>query len=144
MSLHKNTACKLLFKTENCITLVLSNFVISLFASLVAWQWLNVIMEGLNLTSKAQVVISCHRCDRSVNVFCNNCQINLCVACVGKHVDESKSLSHDIIHLKNRKLQMVTPYCKLHPSKRCEVYCKQCDTPACAKCLIGPHKWHEA
>lgn len=101
-------------------------------------------MEGLNLTSKAQVVISCHRCDRSVNVFCNSCQINLCVACVGKHVDESKSLSHDIIHLKNRKLQMVTPYCKLHPSKRCEVYCKQCDTPACAKCLIGPHKWHEA
>ncbi|XP_048740732.2 protein lin-41-like [Ostrea edulis] len=95
-------------------------------------------------TSWAQHVITCDLCDNPTQQFCNNCQLSLCVDCVSKHVDAHKRLAHDIVSFTNRKIQLVYAECKLHPDQRCEAHCRQCDVPVCMKCVLGPHKGHDA
>lgn len=92
----------------------------------------------------AQEVIMCDLCEKPAKQFCNSCQINLCVECIQKHIDKLQSLSHDIVHLKNRKTELMLPECNFHPGKICEVHCQQCQIPICIKCCIGPHKNHDA
>nr|XP_022310924.1 tripartite motif-containing protein 2-like [Crassostrea virginica] len=95
-------------------------------------------------TSWAQDVITCDLCDKPTHQFCNNCQVNLCETCVKKHRDEFKSLMHEIVPFLERKIQLVFPECKEHSGQRCEVNCKQCNTPVCVKCIVsGPHKGHD-
>ena len=95
-------------------------------------------------TSWAQDVITCDLCDKPTQQFCNNCQVNLCETCVKKHRDEFKSLMHEIVPFLERKIQLVFPECKEHSGQRCEVNCKQCNTPVCVKCIVsGPHKGHD-
>lgn len=92
----------------------------------------------------AQEVIICDLCDKPTQQFCNSCQINLCVECVHKHVDKLQPLSHEIVCSKNRNTQCVLPKCKIHPGRRCEVQCQQCQIPICVRCCIGTHKNHDA
>lgn len=51
---------------------------------------------------------------------------------------------HEIAPYKNRTVQLIFPKCESHADRRCEAYCKQCQTPVCSKCIIGPHKSHDA
>lgn len=97
-------------------------------------------------TSKswAQNAIICDHCHMSAQQFCNGCQVNLCVVCISKHVEKLPYASHDIVPFRNRKTQIVFPLCKFHPSQRCEVHCKKCQTPICNMCCIGYHKRHSA
>lgn len=92
----------------------------------------------------AQEVIICDLCDKPTQQFCNSCQKNLCNECVNKHVDQLQSLAHEIVCSKNRNTQCVLPECKIHPGRRCEVQCQQCQIPICVKCCIGTHKNHDA
>lgn len=94
--------------------------------------------------SSAQDVISCNVCKNPTQQFCNSCQVNLCVKCVPKHVDDKQSMSHDIVHFRNRKVQLVFTECEFHEGQRCEAQCQQCNIPICIKCCIGPHKNHDA
>ena len=95
-------------------------------------------------TSRAQDVITCDVCDKPTQQFCNSCQANLCDTCVKKHRDQFNSLSHDIVPFLDRKVQLVFPECQGHSGQRCEVNCKECDTPVCVKCIgLGPHKGHD-
>lgn len=66
------------------------------------------------MKSWAQDVITCVLCDKPCRKFCNDCQVNLCVDCLGKHVGELQFQSHDIVHLKNRNIHAVFPDCKTH------------------------------
>lgn len=95
------------------------------------------------MESWAQDVITCVICNNPCRKFCNDCQVNLCAGCLGKHVDELQFQSHDIVHLKNRNIHVVFPDCKTHLGQRCEVYCKECNEPVCTKCYIGLHKNHD-
>lgn len=90
----------------------------------------------------AQAAIICDVCEKSAQQFCNSCQVRLCVECVPKHVDELSSMSHDIVHFRNRKVQLVSTECELHRGERCVIQCQQCQTPICYKCCLGPHKHH--
>lgn len=96
------------------------------------------------LRSSAQDVISCDVCKNPTQQFCNSCQVSLCVKCVPKHVDDEQSMSHDIVHFRNRKVQLVFTECEFHEGQRCEAQCQQCNIPICIKCCIGPHKNHDA
>lgn len=97
-----------------------------------------------SLKSWAQDVILCELCNTSAKQFCNNCQVNLCVNCINKHVGKLHTLSHDIIPITNRRIHLVFPDCKFHPGQRCEVQCQQCQTPICIRCCIASHKNHNA
>lgn len=95
-------------------------------------------------TSRAQDVIICHLCDKPAQRFCNNCQANLCLGCVSKHIHDHESLGHDIVSFTNRKIRLVFNECEFHPGQRCEVHCQQCHKPVCVMCILGKHKNHEA
>lgn len=95
------------------------------------------------MKSWAQDVITCVLCDKPCRKFCNDCQVNLCVDCLGKHVGELQFQSHDIVHLKNRNIHAVFPDCKTHLGQRCEVYCKECHESICIKCTISRYKTHD-
>ena len=107
------------------------------------------IKYGIEITmatspSWAQDVITCDLCDKAAQQFCNSCQVSLCESCVKKHRDELKSLTHDIVPFLDRKIQVVLPACQKHSGQRCEVNCKECNTPVCIKCIgFGPHKGHD-
>ncbi|XP_048743729.2 uncharacterized protein LOC125657116 [Ostrea edulis] len=92
---------------------------------------------------QAQEVITCDLCVKPTQQFCNSCQLSLCVDCVNKHVDKLKYQQHDIVHFKDRKIQLVFPECELHTNQRCEAHCQQCDVPVCLKCMLGPHNGHK-
>ncbi|XP_048738767.2 E3 ubiquitin-protein ligase TRIM71-like [Ostrea edulis] len=93
--------------------------------------------------SQAQEVITCDICVKPTQQFCNNCQLSLCVDCVSKHVDKFKYQPHDIVHFKDRKIQLVFPECEFHTNQRCEAHCQQCDIPVCLKCMLGLHNGHK-
>ncbi|XP_062598673.1 uncharacterized protein LOC134260105 [Saccostrea cucullata] len=92
--------------------------------------------------SWAQEAIMCDLCDMSTEQFCNNCQVNLCAECINKHVKNQKTLTHDIVPLKNKKTHFKLPECKFHSSQRYEAHCQQCDVPVCMKCVIDLHNGH--
>lgn len=94
--------------------------------------------------SWAQEVLSCDLCDKPIQQFCNSCQVNLCIECIHKHVEKFRSLSHDIVYFKNKKIQWVLPECTIHLGQRCEAQCQQCQIAICIKCCIGSHKNHDA
>lgn len=95
-------------------------------------------------TSWAQEVQSCDLCDSPIQQFCNNCQVNSRVECLSKHVDKFQTLSHDKVHFRNRKIQLVCPEWQIHSGQRCEVFCHDCQTPVCVMCCIGLHKGHHS
>ncbi|XP_022303722.2 uncharacterized protein LOC111111184 [Crassostrea virginica] len=95
-------------------------------------------------TSWAQDVITCDLCNKPTQQFCNSCQVSLCSDCVSKHTDAFKSMSHEIAPFLDRKTKLVLPECNEHSGQRCEVNCKECNTPVCIKCIgFGPHKGHD-
>ena len=95
-------------------------------------------------TSWAQDVITCDLCNKPTQQFCNSCQVSLCSDCVSKHTEAFKSMSHEIAPFLDRKTKLVLPACQEHSGQRCEVNCKECNTPVCIKCIgLGPHKGHD-
>ncbi|XP_056000075.1 uncharacterized protein LOC130048055 [Ostrea edulis] len=96
-------------------------------------------------TTQAQELITCDlNCVKSVQQFCNSCQVGMCADCINKHVNDLKSMKHDIVPFTKRTVQLVFPQCTSHSHQRCEGHCQQCDVPVCIKCLLGPrHKGHD-
>ena len=95
-------------------------------------------------TSWAQDVITCDLCNKPTQQFCNSCQVSLCIDCVSKHTDAFKSMSHEIAPFLDRKTRLVLPECNEHYGQRCEINCKECNTPLCLKCIVsGTHKGHD-
>uniref|UniRef100_A0A8W8LNR4 B box-type domain-containing protein n=1 Tax=Magallana gigas TaxID=29159 RepID=A0A8W8LNR4_MAGGI len=74
-------------------------------------------------STRAQDAIGCLLCDMPSQQFCNNCQINLCVDCISIHVDTSKSVSHDIVHLKNKTTRL-----KYHKALKVTSECAKTDS----------------
>lgn len=92
--------------------------------------------------SQSQEVVTCDLCSEATHQFCNDCQVGLCVDCVGHHVNKWKSLTHDMVPYDERKSQLVLSPCPTHPGHRCEAHCQQCDVHVCVKCILGTHKSH--
>nr|XP_022296851.1 uncharacterized protein LOC111106461 isoform X1 [Crassostrea virginica] len=86
--------------------------------------------------------MTCDLCSSATEQFCNDCQVSLCVNCVSQHVDEFKSLTHDIVPFKDRKSQLILTPCPTHSGQRCQAHCQQCDIHVCVKCILGTHKSH--
>ncbi|XP_061187899.1 uncharacterized protein LOC133195931 [Saccostrea echinata] len=93
----------------------------------------------------AQAVITCELCeDEPVLMHCNSCHIKLCSECVGKHVSSLISKKHDVVGFKYRQSDVTLPECNRHQHQKCDIYCKNCNTPICSRCVVSPeHKQHE-
>ncbi|XP_061186636.1 uncharacterized protein LOC133194746 [Saccostrea echinata] len=93
--------------------------------------------------SIAQEVITCDICLKATpQKFCNNCQVNLCKACVNKHLDGKKCRTHEIVLFQDRN-ELMFPQCSLHPNQICEAHCQFCEIPVCMKCVIKSHSHHK-
>lgn len=93
-----------------------------------------------------QDVIRCEMCETPAPpLYCEICHINLCIACVGRHLlDESKL--HIVVPIKHRQSirQISYPECQIHPAKLCELHCEKCDIPICVQCASSKkHKAHD-
>lgn len=79
-------------------------------------------------------------CETPTQLFCNECQNNLCLNCVSQHVDNS--LLHIIVPWKNRQLTSVFLRCSLHFGQRCKDICLQCQTLVCWDCWFNQRHGH--
>ncbi|XP_062621785.1 uncharacterized protein LOC134283339 isoform X3 [Saccostrea cucullata] len=95
--------------------------------------------------TSAQDVTRCDLCETAVvQMHCDACLVNLCTACVGKHMISDESKDHKVVKFQARKSTPLYPGCTIHDKERCEMYCKQCDIPVCLSCLASKqHLGHE-
>jgi hypothetical protein len=79
-------------------------------------------------------------------IVCNTCHVDLCRDCVGHRTISDPTIQHDVVTFELKKYE-VTPLhdqCKQHEEKTSELFCKQCDSTVCLKCLVsGLHENHE-
>ncbi|XP_062621782.1 uncharacterized protein LOC134283339 isoform X2 [Saccostrea cucullata] len=95
--------------------------------------------------TSAQDVMRCDLCETAVvQMHCDTCLVNLCTACVGKHMISDQSINHKVVPFETRKSIPIYPGCVSHAKEQCEMYCKQCDIPVCLSCLASKqHIGHE-
>ncbi|XP_063424038.1 uncharacterized protein LOC134707864 [Mytilus trossulus] len=104
----------------------------------------------------AQTSTVCQFCEESPEIKwkCVNCELFLCNLCCSKIHSKSKvSMEHEIVNLKDfgteiffmsvRKVDLDNMECTTHTKRKCIVYCKDCQSPACSKCLTETHKMHD-
>ncbi|XP_062618622.1 E3 ubiquitin-protein ligase TRIM71-like [Saccostrea cucullata] len=88
--------------------------------------------------TSAQDVMRCDLCETAVvKMHCDTCLVNLCTNCVGKHFSADLSKPHTIVDFKDRKSTPLYPECKFHNKQQCTMYCNQCGTSVCTKCLAS-------
>ncbi|XP_078312520.1 uncharacterized protein LOC144619090 [Crassostrea virginica] len=88
-----------------------------------------------------QDVVRCTLCkDAVAPMYCEVCHIYLCQECVAKHLANNSNV-HKVVSLTQF---LSSPKCPDHPTKQCELHCKQCDVPICSQCVISKtHKDHD-
>ncbi|XP_061176971.1 E3 ubiquitin-protein ligase TRIM9-like [Saccostrea echinata] len=93
----------------------------------------------------AQVLITCNHCSKKkAELFCNNCNVNLCKVCVGQHILSLPSQRHDVIRYSLKYNETPQPLCRFHPDQKCDLFCQQCDIPVCTDCIAAKkHVHHE-
>ncbi|XP_062569349.1 tripartite motif-containing protein 55-like [Saccostrea cucullata] len=91
----------------------------------------------------AQDLIRCDLCETAVvQMYCDFCHVKLCKPCIGEHIAEEYN-KHQIVPFQQRKSTLIYPKCTTHPTKTCELQCKECDIPICALCSVSEsHKRH--
>ncbi|XP_061175824.1 uncharacterized protein LOC133184779 [Saccostrea echinata] len=91
----------------------------------------------------AQDVIRCDLCETAVvQMYCDFCHVNLCKPCIGEHISDEYD-KHKIVPFQQRKLTLIYPKCATHPTKTCELQCKECDIPVCSSCFTSnQHQGH--
>ncbi|XP_061175869.1 uncharacterized protein LOC133184806 [Saccostrea echinata] len=91
----------------------------------------------------AQDVVRCDLCETAlVQMYCDFCHVNLCKHCIGEHIADEYD-KHKIVPFDQRKATLIYPKCATHPSKTCELQCKECDIPVCSSCFTSnQHKGH--
>ncbi|XP_061194517.1 tripartite motif-containing protein 55-like [Saccostrea echinata] len=88
--------------------------------------------------TSAQDVMRCDLCETAVvQMHCDTCLVNLCTACVGKHMISDESKDHKVVKFQSRKSTPLYPRCSTHDKELCEMYCNQCDIPVCNSCLTS-------
>ncbi|XP_062615133.1 E3 ubiquitin-protein ligase TRIM71-like [Saccostrea cucullata] len=87
--------------------------------------------------TSAQDVMRCDLCETAlVQMHCDQCIVNLCKACVGKHISRRENNGHKVVKFQDRKSHLY-PECKKHVEQLCAKYCDQCDIPVCTKCTAS-------
>ncbi|XP_055995213.1 tripartite motif-containing protein 3-like isoform X1 [Ostrea edulis] len=91
----------------------------------------------------AQDVVRCDLCETAiVQMYCDFCHVNLCIACLGKHVADDYD-KHKVVPFQKRKSTLIYPKCSAHQTEKCKLHCKECDVFVCLLCAAeDKHKGH--
>ncbi|XP_062617230.1 uncharacterized protein LOC134278942 [Saccostrea cucullata] len=78
-----------------------------------------------------------------MQMYCDFCQVNLCISCTGKHISDDYD-KHKVVPVQQRKSTLIYPKCIAHQTKSCKYYCEECDISVCSLCSIisDTHKGH--
>ncbi|XP_078312570.1 uncharacterized protein LOC144619104 [Crassostrea virginica] len=83
----------------------------------------------------AQDVLRCTLCKTELaHMHCNVCHTHLCKDCVVIHFSD-KSKVHTVVPIEQFLSTLSYPNCTHHPTKQCELHCKQCNIPICTSCI---------
>ena len=78
--------------------------------------------------------------------FCPTCRENMCDECCRIHKSMKISMGHKLIPVSGvseaMRKKLEESFCKKHPTKELEFYCRECQVPCCATCSITNHKSH--
>lgn len=75
-------------------------------------------------------------------LHCEECQCNVCIACVAKHLSDV-SIDHKVVPYQKQGTIPKSVKCQRHQTERCELHCQGCDLPVCNTCLLSnSHKRH--
>lgn len=87
--------------------------------------------------------IKCGICNApDPQLHCEECQCNVCIACVAKHLSDV-SIDHKVVPYQKQGNFPKSVKCQSHPTERCELHCQRCDIPVCNTCLLSnSHKGH--
>jgi hypothetical protein len=97
----------------------------------------------------AQDVKRCQLCPgkdikSAAEIVCNTCHVDLCKECVGQHMTFNPTIRHDVVTFESRRFSILPSPCKRHKDRNCEMFCEDCDSLVCLKCLVsGTHENHQ-
>ena len=98
-------------------------------------KWLDPLLLTMDPRNSAQDVLRCTLCKTKLALmYCNACQTHLCKDCVAIHFFD-KSKVHTVVPIEHFLFTLSCPKCTHHPTKQCELHCKQCNIPICASCI---------
>ncbi|XP_061182625.1 uncharacterized protein LOC133190962 [Saccostrea echinata] len=82
-------------------------------------------------------------CERNCEFYCNLCHTRLCKQCRDEHLRSPETKRHEVVLYQQRKRQLPTEKCKIHPTKDIELLCDECKIPICSKCTATQeHRGH--
>ncbi|XP_061182193.1 uncharacterized protein LOC133190532 [Saccostrea echinata] len=82
-------------------------------------------------------------CEGNCEFYCNLCHTRLCKQCRDEHLRSPETKSHEVVLYQQRKQQLPTEKCKIHPTKDIDLLCEECQIPLCSKCTAtSEHRGH--
>nr|XP_034310537.1 uncharacterized protein LOC117684055 [Crassostrea gigas]XP_034310538.1 uncharacterized protein LOC117684055 [Crassostrea gigas] len=89
-------------------------------------------METASTQSK---VHQCSKCPGDIEYYCVSCPCDLCPQCKENHVNDLKTIDHDVVSHRDKINYISTKeICARHPSHVYRKYCEPCQVPACNYC----------
>jgi len=87
--------------------------------------------------------------DRTADVFCLECQQNLCKSCKKVHSKMKATIAHTVVTIGEYasvdeiNVKLSSTFCDKHQNKPIEIYCLDCKTTMCMMCYIKDHNPHK-
>lgn len=102
-------------------------------------------------------VVLCEECETSAATkFCADCDTKQCDECADKLHQVKKRKGHSVVALQNMETAKPSQEpkkketsedksgrCVAHPEEKIVAYCKTCDEPICASCMLKKHDGHQ-
>lgn len=86
-------------------------------------------------------VDECDVCKNQVSIICTTCHVQLCRDCVPKHL--SDNITHSVVPYNISNYDIDTYFCYSHPTKKCDLFCEDCQIPVCVRCMTSAHISHQ-
>ena len=92
----------------------------------------------------AQHFLECDQCEVNPAKFiCKTCPGQLCEECKTEHEKKKLTKNHDITEYTSENVEFYDLlYCFDHKTKSLEYFCKFCEKPICAECILESHNGH--
>ena len=81
-------------------------------------------------------------CQENGQFYCNDCHRLLCEQCRDEHKKCPNTKNHELVLYRHRKHQLPQEKCHDHPTRNIDIFCRDCKTPICSKCM-KEHRGHE-
>nr|XP_034307578.1 uncharacterized protein LOC117682993 [Crassostrea gigas] len=100
--------------------------------------------EEIPDTAQHYLVCGSELCEKSCQVYCNDCHKPMCEQCRNEHQKNQDTKNHEVVPYKQRKPKLPVEKCKFHPTRNIEILCKDCNMPICFKCVVKKgHSGHK-